>query len=183
MGNGGQLAHATRSCRVAHGQGQSSSWVAAHLLHDASLALGEGDVAARLVLDELDLNLPPLATGLVVVVIVVVGSRARALGAAIRIGLGESAVAVVGDVVSGRGRLLLLVVGDFAGHCVGGGWWLAVTIWEYCIAISRLDVAGGERGRPRESGLLSGPKERRMRVAATKPKATFSYGWNRQGSA
>lgn len=61
---------------------------------------------------------------------------------------------------------------------------LAVTIWVYCIAISRLDGGGrrsGERGRPRESGLLSGPKEQRMRVAATKPKATFSYGWNRQG--
>lgn len=37
-----------RRARVASrmGDGQSSRWVAAHLLHDASLALGEGDVAA-----------------------------------------------------------------------------------------------------------------------------------------
>lgn len=54
-----------------------------YLLHDAGLALGEGDVPARLVLDELDLNLPALAARLVVIVVVVVGSRSRTLGAAI----------------------------------------------------------------------------------------------------
>ena len=86
--------------------------VATYLLHDAGLALGEGDVAARLVLDELDLNLPALAAGLVIVVVVVVGSRARALGAAVGVAEAERAIAVVVD----RGRRVLVVVGDFRGH-------------------------------------------------------------------
>ena len=51
----------------------------AHLLHDAGLALGEGDVTTRLVLDELDLDLAALTAALVVVVIVVVGGIADAL--------------------------------------------------------------------------------------------------------
>lgn len=55
----------------------------AYLLHDTGLALGEGDVTARLVLDELDLNLATLAAALLVVIVVVVGSitGASALGA------------------------------------------------------------------------------------------------------
>lgn len=71
-------------------------------------------MAARLVLDELDLNLPSLAAGLVVVVIVVVLGGARALGAAVCIGLDEGAV--VGEVVVDGGRRVLVVVGDFRGH-------------------------------------------------------------------
>ena len=85
-----------------------------YLLHDTGLALGEGDVSTRLVLDELDLDLPALAAGLVVVVVVVVGGRARALGAAICIGGIEGAVAVVVE----RRRRVLVVLGDFAGHGV-----------------------------------------------------------------
>lgn len=54
-----------------------------YLLHDTGFALGEGDVPTRLVLDELDLNLPALAAGLVIVVVVVVGSRSRTLSAAV----------------------------------------------------------------------------------------------------
>lgn len=34
----------------------------AYLFHDTGLSLGESDVTTRLVLDELDLNLAPLAT-------------------------------------------------------------------------------------------------------------------------
>lgn len=49
-----------------------------YLLHDASLALGEGNVPTRFVLNELDVNLPSLATGLVVVIVIVVGGRADA---------------------------------------------------------------------------------------------------------
>jgi hypothetical protein len=89
-----------------------------HLLHDAGLALREGDVATRLVLDELDLNLPTLAAGLVVVVIVVVGGRTRALGAAVDIALDEGAV-VAGAVVVDGGRRVLVVVGDLRGHYGG----------------------------------------------------------------
>jgi hypothetical protein len=93
-----------------------------HLLHDTGLALGEGDVPPRLVLDELDLDLPALAAGLVVVVVVVVLGRARALGAAVCIALDESAV--VGEVVVDAGRRVLVVVGDLRGHggvvdCIG----------------------------------------------------------------
>lgn len=54
-----------------------------YLLHDTGLALGECDVATRLVADELDFDLAPLATALLVVIIVVVGrARARTLDAA-----------------------------------------------------------------------------------------------------
>jgi hypothetical protein len=85
-----------------------------HLLHDAGLALREGNVPARLVLDELDLNLPALAAGLVIIVVVVVGRRALALGAA-RIADAEGAITIVVQ----RGRRVLVVVGDLRGH--GGG--------------------------------------------------------------
>lgn len=81
-----------------------------YLLHDARLALGKGNVPTRLVLDELDFNLPALAAGLVVVVVVVVLGRAGALGAAIRIADVHLAIA---HVVVNRGRRVLVVVGDF----------------------------------------------------------------------
>lgn len=55
-----------------------------YFLHDTGLTFGESDVTARLVCDEFDLNLSSLATGLVVIVVVVVGSGwARALDASI----------------------------------------------------------------------------------------------------
>jgi len=82
-----------------------------YLLHDAGLALGKGDVPTRLVLDELDLNLPALAAGLVVIVVVVVGSRALALGAA---DVSDTNLAIA--VVVQRRRGVLVVVGDFRGH-------------------------------------------------------------------
>jgi len=54
------------------------------LLHDAGLALGESNMTARLVGDELDLDLSSLATWLIVIVVVVVCSgRTRALDTAI----------------------------------------------------------------------------------------------------
>ena len=66
-----------------------------YLLHDTGLPLGEGNVTTRLVLDELDLDLPALATWFVVIVIVIVGrSRDAALGA------------VAGREVVLRGRLV-----------------------------------------------------------------------------
>lgn len=45
------------------------------LLHDTSLALRESNVSTRLVCDELDLDLSALASGLVIVIIIVVGGR------------------------------------------------------------------------------------------------------------
>jgi hypothetical protein len=85
---------------------------ATYLLHDAGLALGKSNVSTRLVLDELDLNLSALASGLVIVVVVVVGSRAWALGAAVRVADVEGAIAIVVQ----RRRRVLVVVGDFRGH-------------------------------------------------------------------
>ena len=62
--------------------GWMGAGVSAYLLHDSGFSLREGDVASRLVLDEFDLDLPPLAAGLGVLVVVVVvasgGPRALA---------------------------------------------------------------------------------------------------------
>jgi len=44
------------------------------LLHDTGLPLGEGNVATRLIRDELDLNLSALASWLIIIIVVVVGS-------------------------------------------------------------------------------------------------------------
>lgn len=56
-----------------------------HLFHDPRFPLGKGNVATGLVLDELDVDLPPLPTGLIVIVVIVVAgsTEARALDAAI----------------------------------------------------------------------------------------------------
>lgn len=45
------------------------------LLHNTGLALREGDMATRLIRDELDLNLSSLATRLIIIIVVVVGGR------------------------------------------------------------------------------------------------------------
>ncbi len=45
------------------------------LLHDTGLSLGEGDMTARLVRNELDLNLSSLTTGLIIVIVIVVRGR------------------------------------------------------------------------------------------------------------
>ena len=90
-----------------------------NLLHDAGLALGEGDVAARLVADELELDLAALAAALLVVVIVVVGgARAGALDAAT---LTDGGVAIADGMrvveLGGRGLVVLISdVGHFSGR-------------------------------------------------------------------
>lgn len=70
-------------------------------------------MATRLVRDELDLDLPPLATGLVIIVVVVVGRRGPlALHAAVL----ASGVAIPnGVLVEGGGRSRIVLVGD-VGH-------------------------------------------------------------------
>jgi hypothetical protein len=70
-------------------------------------------VSSRLVLNELDLNLPSLAAGLVVIVVVVVRSGARSLGATT---VGQGAIAIADSVVVGRRRIVLVVIGDLGGH-------------------------------------------------------------------
>jgi hypothetical protein len=90
-----------------------------YFLHNASLALGECNVSPRFVLDELDLNLSALATGLVIVVVVVVGSAGTwTLDAAVFAGLDAVAIADARVIVGGRG--VLVVFGEFAGHGVVG---------------------------------------------------------------
>lgn len=90
---------------------------ATYLLHDSGLALRESDMATRLVLDKLDLDLPPLATGLVIIVVVVVGSAGTlTLDAAV---LHLEAVAISDVVVAWR--RVAVVLGDFGGHC-----------WQFC---------------------------------------------------
>jgi hypothetical protein len=83
-----------------------------YLLHDTGFALGKGNVSTRLVLDELDLNLPSLAAGLVIVVVVVVGSGARPLHAAVLHAHGAIAVVVQ------RRRRVLVVLGNLRSHGV-----------------------------------------------------------------
>lgn len=80
------------------------------LLHDTRLALRECDVTTRFIGNELDLNLSSLASRLVIVVIVVVGSRwALAFDTAIIVAVSESVV-----IEGGWGAFS--VVGD-VGHC------------------------------------------------------------------
>lgn len=92
-------------------------------------------MATRLILDELDLNLPALAARLVIIVVVVVGRRARALGAAVGVSI-QLAVAIVVQ----RGRRVLVVFGDFAGH--RGGVSRAV-VGCGCLAVDVLTALGG----------------------------------------
>jgi hypothetical protein len=70
-----------------------------YLLHDAGLPLGKGNVPARLVLNELDLNLSPLAAGLVVILVIVVGGRTRPFCASIGIAGDEGAIAIANALV------------------------------------------------------------------------------------
>ena len=45
-----------------------------YFFHDACFAFREGDVSTRLVLNELDVNLSSFATGLIVIVVIIVAS-------------------------------------------------------------------------------------------------------------
>lgn len=92
----------------------------AYLLHDTRFALGESDVATRLVLDKFDLDLAALAAGLVIIVVVVVHVLAgtSALDAAVGIASSEGAIAIAGACIVVGGRGVGVVVGDFSGHDV-----------------------------------------------------------------
>lgn len=123
--------------------------VSAYLLHDSSFALGEGDVATRLVLDKFDLNLPSLAAGLVIIIVIVrveVLTGTSTLDAAVRIASSEGAIAIAGACVVVAGRGIWVVVGDFSGHDV----WvmtdsvlcLTLTLWGSVWGFSLLKVWG-----------------------------------------
>lgn len=85
-----------------------------YLLHNTSLTLGKGNVTTRLVLDELDLDLATLTARLVIVIVVVLGAHAAALGTA-----GVSAVARLLQVVV-VWRELLLTDSGHIGHLERG---------------------------------------------------------------
>jgi hypothetical protein len=70
----------------------------AYLLHNTGLALRESNMATRLILNELDLNLATLATRLVIIIILIVGAHAVSLGAP---------AIVTGEVIMTRRKLLI----------------------------------------------------------------------------
>lgn len=89
-----------------------------HLLHDSRFPLRKGNVTTRLVLDELDVNLPPLAAGLaVIVVVVVVVVDGATLGRAV----GIVAVSLAEAVIEVRGRELVVVCE--VRHIMRFGWY------------------------------------------------------------
>lgn len=72
-------------------------------------------MATRLVRDELDLNLSSLASGLVIVIVVVVGGRgSRTLDAAV-LSTGRNRIAIGVALLESCGRGLLVLIGD-VGH-------------------------------------------------------------------
>lgn len=86
-----------------------------YLLHDTSLALGKGNVATRLVADELDFDFAALAAALVIVIIIVIGrGRAGALDTAGFVVV-DIAIAHGMRVVQLGGRGLFVLIGD-VGH-------------------------------------------------------------------
>lgn len=93
--------------------------VVTNLLHDTSLSLGKGDVATRLVADELDLNLATLAIALLIIIVVVVGGRGTLALHTTRFGRGAAIANGLGIVKLG-GRGLVVLVGDVC-HGVSNG--------------------------------------------------------------
>ena len=70
---------------------------ASYLLHDTSFSLGEGDVSTRLVLDELDLDLPAFSDSFLIVIVVIVTCHGSSWS------LGASGVnSIAGQIVAGR---------------------------------------------------------------------------------
>ena len=113
--------------------------VEAHLLHDPSLTFRKGDVPSRFVLDEFDVNLPPLTARLVIVIIIIVCSstHARPLNAA-----SIGAVAIVGRV---EPRRMGVWIGD-VGHedCDDGvaRQWVQRTCYDLAVTSMLIEAFG-----------------------------------------
>lgn len=86
----------------------------ANLLHYTGLPLRKGDVAARLVADELDFNLAPLASALVAIIVAVVRCCAGSLHAS-RFGR-RAAIANTVGAIEVVGRTLVVLIRNL-GHC------------------------------------------------------------------
>lgn len=87
-----------------------------YLLHDTSLPLGESDVATRLILDELDFNLAAFTARLVIIIVVVLGAHAIALGAT-----GIAVARLLQVIVLAGGELV--IDGSHVGHDDGKVRW------------------------------------------------------------
>lgn len=92
-----------------YGNGRGST----DLLHDSRLPLGKSNVAARLVADELDLNLATLPAALLIIIVVVVGGRRSLALDTARLGGGSTAIALR---LFELGRRVLLVLIRDVGH-------------------------------------------------------------------
>lgn len=101
----------------------ASQAIVAHLLHDTGLPLGEGNVATRLVRDELDLNLAALTAWLVIIIVVVVGGRGPLTLDPTVIGAANGAAIAHRVIIEGGGRSLVVLVGDIGHGGVGSGGW------------------------------------------------------------
>lgn len=84
---------------------------ATNLLHDTRLALRESDMATRLIGDELDLDLSSLASWLVIIIVVVVGSGWSLAFDSALVAIAETVV------VEGGWRSIIGVLN--IGHCIG----------------------------------------------------------------
>ena len=146
-------------------------------------------MTTRLVLDELDFDLPPLATGPVLVVVIVlhlfVGARSLDTAAGI-----ASSVAIASDLVVVAWRRVLVVLGDLGGH----------DVWEcgrkrYCVVNLTLwgrrvggsagrssrgagDLGGGLGGRARARGV---PAIDRRAAGCTVRRLAQRVRWIRKG--
>ena len=103
----------------------------------------------RLVLDELDFDFSPFATGLVFVVVVLVHIfvRARTLDAAVGVASSERSIAIAGDLIVVAWRSVLVVLGDFGGHDLAARTnavlCLTLTLWGSVWRFSLLKGLGG----------------------------------------
>lgn len=93
--------------------GASPEGIATNLLHDTGLPLRKCNVTTRLVGDKLDLDLPALATGLIVIIVVVVGWPLALDATSI---IAWEGVRIGGGLLlEGGGRSIVVLVGD-VGH-------------------------------------------------------------------
>lgn len=113
-----------------------------YLLHDTGLALGEGDVATRFITNKLDLDLATLTAALLIVIIIVVGdTSARALDATGLVG-GSVAIADMG-IVQLVGRGLVVLIGD-VGHFFGIGRGLGMMLQPLLYHETKKAKSGGD---------------------------------------
>lgn len=103
------------------------------LLHDTGLALGKGDVATRLVANELDLDLATFAIALLIIIVVVVWCRSTLSLDTARLGSGVAIANGLG-LVEFVGRGLVVLVGDVChGVSEGKDELLFLFLFEYSI--------------------------------------------------